>query len=253
MTAVTLQYSRSKVKAAGKVLRDHYAAARATDKARIDSAIEVMDHWRACHSYPLQKATMGLRSRCRTAGCEDARVSQRLKRRPTVIDKLVRQPNMQLTTMHDIAGCRAVLASLDEVRRVQRRWAKTRDRVVRTYDYIAEPKVTGYRGVHLVVQYDTYFVEVQLRTQLQHAWGVAVERVGPAIGHDLKSGEGPDDVLDLFRYFGDLLAAADQQDYADFDAPGFHAVVDRVSPTVLRMVGLEVTADEIRLVLPDDM
>ena len=34
---------------------------------------------------------------------------------PTIIDKLVRHPNMQLTTMEDIGGVRAILKSQEQV------------------------------------------------------------------------------------------------------------------------------------------
>lgn len=130
------------------------------------AALEVLLDYRAAHQYPLQKATMGLRSMVATEGCK-VEVSQRLKRVPTILDKLRREPTMQLANMQDIAGCRAVLGSIDEVRRVQRRLAKARP-PRRISDYIAEPRASGYRAVHVVVAYDDRCVEVQLRT-----WGHA--------------------------------------------------------------------------------
>ena len=74
-----------------------------------------------------------------------------LKRAPTILGKLVREPNMQLSTMQDIAGCRAVLDSVTQLRAVQERF-KT-ETIVRLDDYIERPKASGYRGVHLVVRY----------------------------------------------------------------------------------------------------
>ncbi len=44
---------------------------------------------------------MGLRSMVRTERCQ-IEVSQRLKRVPTIIDKLLREPTMQLANMQDI-------------------------------------------------------------------------------------------------------------------------------------------------------
>lgn len=41
-----------------------------------------------------------------------------------------------------------------------------------------------------------------MRTRLQHAWGTAVEQVGAAIEHDLKSGHGPEEILLLFQHCG---------------------------------------------------
>lgn len=121
---------------------------------------------------------MGLRSVVKTEQCE-VEVSQRLKRIPTIIDKLVREPTMQLANMQDIGGCRAVLNSFDEVRRVQRRLSKNRP-PLRVSDYIAEPRASGYRGVHVVVQYDGRPVEVQLRTQAMHEWAITKPRNTPA-------------------------------------------------------------------------
>lgn len=247
---VQLLFSKNRVKSAGKALRRHHTGEQHLDVAGLADAIDVLDHWRACHSYPLQKATMGLRSRVATERCRDARVSQRLKRRPTIVDKLTREPRMQLTTMHDIAGCRAVLLGVDDVRRVRRRWTRDRTRVLRVYDYMEEPKASGYRGVHIVVQYDDYPVEVQLRTRLQHAWGVAIERVGPRIGHDLKSGEGPSEVLHLFRVFGDMLASAEGLPVDDFGWEDFRAATEAVDPAILQMVGLVVSDSDVRIVLP---
>ena len=57
---------------------------------------------------------------------------------------------MQLSSMQDVGGCRAVLASIAEVRRIQRRLSKNRP-PLRVSDYIAEPRESGYRGVHVVV------------------------------------------------------------------------------------------------------
>lgn len=247
---VELRFSKSRVKAAGKALRRHHTGEAVLSQDELSEQIEILDHWRACHSYPLQKATMGLRSRVGTAECVEARVSQRLKRRPTIIDKLTREPQMQLTTMQDIAGCRAVLRNVDEVRRVSRRWTRDKSRVVRVYDYMSEPKASGYRGVHVVVQYDAYPVEVQLRTQFQHAWGVAIERVGPRIGHDLKSGEGPEEILHLFRVFGDMLASAEGLPVEDFGWEDFRAATEAVPSAILGMVGLRVSDSDVHIVLP---
>lgn len=55
---------------------------------------------------------MGLRSCLTTEGLE-LDVSQRLKRLPTIEDKLRRLPRMDLSSMQDIGGCRAVLDTQD--------------------------------------------------------------------------------------------------------------------------------------------
>jgi ppGpp synthetase/RelA/SpoT-type nucleotidyltranferase len=121
-------------------------------------------------------------------------VSQRLKRVPTILDKITRYPDMRLAKMQDIGGCRAVLSTVDELRRVERRVRKNRP-PIRHSDYITDPKDSGYRGVHLVVQYDDRAIEVQLRTQVMHQWAITVERLSGRLRVDLKSNVGPAEVL----------------------------------------------------------
>lgn len=137
-------------------------------------------------------------------GCE-IEVTQRLKQTRTIIDKLLRYPNMHLATMQDIGGCRAVLNSIGEIRRVERRLARNRP-PVGYRDYVAEPKLSGYRGVHVVVEYDGRMIEVQLRTRVMHEWAFTVERLGGRIGADLKSSRGPKEVLDLLGVISEAMA-----------------------------------------------
>lgn len=133
---------------------------------------------------------MGLRSVVKTERCSRVDVSQRLKRAPTILDKLEREPTLSLARMQDIGGCRAVLASLDELRRVESRLKKNRPPVGYA-DYIIKPRSSGYRGVHLIVRYDDYngsqrSIEVQLRTRVMHGWAITVERLSGRIGQNLR-------------------------------------------------------------------
>jgi hypothetical protein len=86
-----------------------------------------------------------------------------------------------------------------------------------TRDYVAEPAPSGYRSVHLVYKYksrrtahtavfDGQLIEVQLRTQVQHAWATAVETVGTIIGKALKSSDGPAEWLELMKHISTLFA-----------------------------------------------
>ena len=183
--------SSSQVKKAGKVLRS--TGHGGTPLNTYAKAYDVLLAYRAAHRIPLTKATMGLRSMVKTEGCQ-VEVSQRLKRVPTIVGKLKKEPTMQLNTMQDIGGCRGVLNTIDEVRRVQTRLSKNRP-PRRVTDYIADPRPSGYRGVHVVVEYDGRQVEVQLRTRVMHEWAVAVERFGGRLNTDLKGGQGPAPLL----------------------------------------------------------
>lgn len=213
MTWVTLRYSKSQVKRAGKTLRNATLRPMTVREDEVAEALEVLENWRASHSFPLNSAQMGLRSRMDTVGASGD-VSQRLKRRPTIIGKLCRIPTMQLSTMQDIAGCRGVVPGIEDLYRVRDRWEETAE-VREVYDYIAEPQTSGYRAVHVVVQYPgsesdiRYRVEVQLRTRLQHAWATAVEDYGGRLGQGLKFGRGNDVVLDYFRDVAEAMAYTD--------------------------------------------
>lgn len=176
---------------------------------RLGAAFDLILEFRAVHQYPLTKATMGLRSMVKSEGCV-VEVSQRLKRINTIMDKLRREPTMGLATMQDIGGCRAVLNSLDEVRAVEHRLKKNRP-PLDYYDYVTTPRSSGYRGVHLVVCYPDATgldraIEVQLRTKTMHEWAIAVERIAGRIQDDLKSGRGPEPLLDLLAVVSKAMA-----------------------------------------------
>jgi ppGpp synthetase/RelA/SpoT-type nucleotidyltranferase len=179
------------------------------DYAKVGPALDVMVMYRAAHQYPLTKATMGLRSMVRTEGAR-IEVSQRLKRITTMVDKLGRQATMRLSTMQDIGGCRAVLATIDELRRIEQRLKRNRP-PIRYSDYITTPRSSGYRSVHVVIQYPDEegierAIEVQLRTMVMHEWAIAVERLSGRLNEDLKSGRGPEAVLVWLKAISEAMA-----------------------------------------------
>lgn len=208
--------SRTQANRAGDVLR-HVSLSGTHDLEELrelNNALSVLAAWRSAHQYPMTKATMGLRSMVKTVGCERIEVTQRLKRAVTMIDKLRREPHMELGRMQDIGGCRAVLDSIDELRRVEGRMTLN-EHFRRKVDYIAKPKDSGYRGVHVIVAYpdreDVYrFVEVQLRTLVMHDWAIAVENFSGRIGEDLKSRRGPPEVLDWLAHVSEAMAIEEQ-------------------------------------------
>lgn len=162
-----------------------------------------MLEFRALHQKPLVSANNGLRSMVRSEGCK-VEVSQRLKRAPTIYDKLIREPTLQLANMQDIGGCRAVLSSIDEVRRVEARLKKNRA-PRRVNDYITKPRSSGYRGVHVVVDYHGRQIEVQLRTDVMHSWAITVERLSGRLGENLK-GDGLHIVQQLMSVISHAMA-----------------------------------------------
>jgi hypothetical protein len=102
--------------------------------------------------------------------------------------------------MEDIGGCRAVVRSVDMVRRIAQLYEKSRSKHKRLppVDYLTSPRNTGYRGIHLIYacnsgrkpEYNGLKIEIQLRSRQQHAWATAVETVDAFTSKGLKDGSG---------------------------------------------------------------
>lgn len=207
-------FSRKGINRAGAVLID----TTVPEDAFFD-AVTLINHWRACHAYPVNTFQSTLRSRLKKI-CPDALVAQRLKRVPSIVTKLERNPGMQLSRMQDIGGLRAVVKTsqqVDQLRQVYTSDGLTHE-LVKVDDYISEPKESGYRSLHLIYrynnprapQYDGLLLELQFRTRLQHAWATAVETIGTFINHALKASEGPDEWLQFFRTASAAFALAER-------------------------------------------
>ena len=214
----------------------------------VQDALTVLNNWRAAHSFPLNTLQMGLRGRAR--GVEpEAIVSQRLKRTPATIAKLQRFPRMKLSQMQDIAGCRAIVTNPAAVRELRRAHQQSRmkHKLMREDDYIANPKTSGYRGIHLVYRYrsdrsDTYNglqVEVQLRSYYQHAWATAVETAGAIKGQALKSSYGDKAWLRFFALAGSWFALLE-------DCPGVPNTPSELETLRTSMTRLATTLNVVR-------
>lgn len=176
----------------------------------MEHALEVMNNFRVCHAYPINTFQATLRTKLNKLKLPYL-VSQRLKRAPSIIGKLTREKS-RLSKMQDIGGLRAILSSVDEVRNVVELYKNSafNHKFVKEDDYITFPKNSGYRCHHLIYEYqnpinsnyDGLFIELQIRTKLQHAWATAVETAGTFIRQPLKSSIGPQDILDFFALVG---------------------------------------------------
>lgn len=215
MTWIEPYYSREDVRRAGRAFIDPATSLRDREHARA-----IINNWRSAHGFPLNSIQMVLRNKVRRMGSGDPVVAQRTKRLPSIANKLRRFQKMDLPRMHDIGGCRAVLETIDEVRAVEASYlspkSRSRHLIGRHDDYIANPKPDGYRGVHVVVNYQGtgrqqawtgLRIEVQLRTKMQHAWATALETVDTFTKQALKSNVGEPEWLRFFALMGAEVAA----------------------------------------------
>jgi len=189
MVAAVRKYTAGQIDRAGKVL-----SSPAATNQQIDDAIAIMDHWRIAHNRPLEMARQALASRAKLVNPNHT-IGMRLKREESIRDKLIREPTMKLSKMQDIGGCRVILRSMEEVNNLVALYAK--DSGVSVTDYIAKPRVSGYRGKHIIWRFegesekDTDYkpmrIEIQVRTELQHSWATAVEVCSTFTDQNLKS------------------------------------------------------------------
>lgn len=233
------QVSRSQVDAAGAVL-----VSSAPDSPDRAAAEVIVNNWRSSHSYPLHSIKMTLKSRARTVQTS-ALVAHRLKRLSSIALKLSIHKHMKLSQMQDIGGCRAVLSNVRQVELLVKLYNQTvtknphtieRPQLISVDDYITNPKKDGYRGYHLIYKYhtkspsrcayDNLRIEIQLRSELQHAWATAVETISTFTGQALKSNIGEDKWKRFFalmscaiaRREGRPLVPGTPDDHADLSA-----------------------------------
>ena len=227
MPWVERQYSKGRINRAGNEL----ISLDAHDPKREES-LAVINNWRSCHGYTLQAIKMTLLRRARSVDSR-ALIAQRLKRLPSIALKLRQNPNMVLSQMQDIGGCRSILQDVSKMDRLidiyekyQEEYEDRGDRptLIERYDYVKDPKPDGYRSVHFVYKYQARHndkqafsgqrIEVQIRSRLQHAWATAVETcqafTGQALKAKIKTASSPE-WLRFFALMGGAIAARERR------------------------------------------
>nr|WP_279611692.1 hypothetical protein [Ruthenibacterium lactatiformans] len=89
------------------------------------------------------------------ASHSDIIVAERLKRLDSIVNKLKREPSMSLWTMQDLGGCRFIVSSIDDIYKYANEYENSRKRHIlkSQYDYVQQPKASGYRSLHRVYEY----------------------------------------------------------------------------------------------------
>jgi len=224
---VTLEHSRKAIGRAGDILvREELLTEEYND------ALEKLSNWRASHVYPLLIIHKLLLSRAKKI---DKKVlsAQRLKRIPSIVNKLKRYESMKLHRLQDIGGCRVILSDIDQVYDLKKDITKkfSNHLLVKENDYILEMKDSGYRGIYLIYKYqgkthtsfNNHLIEIQLRTRLQHAWATSVEILGTYLNESLKSSQGNQEVLDFFKKVSLLFSFAEKNS-ADMNTDSMKAL-----------------------------
>lgn len=197
------KYSKKQVDKAGKAI----ANASATNMQAPKKDMEVFHNWRNSHIFPM-RITLDSVKRAALKIDGNSISVRRLKRTSSIIEKLQREKTMQLSTMQDIGGCRIIMTTLDNINKLYE-FLKKRKSCLGLYDednYIINPKISGYRSIHLMYKYNgsknafkNMRVELQIRTEIQHSWATAVEVIDTFTKQSLKSGKGEDKWLELFK------------------------------------------------------
>lgn len=205
MKSAELIYSKSKIDKAGELLKS-----KSDSDKEIIQALNVLSNWRAVHAMPLDTFAKVLKTRAQRIS-DEAVIAQRLKRAPSILLKLSNHKTMRLSTMQDIGGLRAILHTTEEVYKLLALYknSKSKHSLFSLDDYIKDPKKDGYRSIHLVYKLaktPSLFLEIQLRSQLQHIWATGVEVFGTLKNSSFKSGQGSKRWLEFFSLLSSVFA-----------------------------------------------
>lgn len=240
------RFSKKQVRRAGEVLAawpEHGTHAEYSD------ALEVINNFRQIHAWPLNTFQTTLRTKGRTVD-PNVIVAQRVKRLSSIRAKLDRFPTLNLSQMQDIGGCRAILSDVGDVTKLVNDGylGGNLKHILHTNDdYILNPKPSGYRGRHLIYVYysdkvETYNglkIEMQFRSQYQHAWATAVEVVGTFTRQALKSSQGEGDWLRFFQLMSSAIAKME-------DCPAVPTTPARDEDLVAELREVENSVDAVR-------
>jgi hypothetical protein len=140
-------YGKGDVRSAGKIIASEAQWTTDTENT-IRQAFAVANNWRDSHAFPMRSIRLSVLYYLRGT----SRISAaRLKRMPAIRGKLRRFSHLNLDQLQDLGGCRIILPTISDVQGLTTTpKAKLRHEKRKENDYIAEPKVDGYRSHHLI-------------------------------------------------------------------------------------------------------
>ncbi len=210
MKSTELEHSKTKIDRAGELLKN-----KISSEEEIAKALDILSSWRAYHAVPLDTFATVLRQRSQKIS-DSPIVAQRLKRTPSILLKLSNHKTMRLSAMQDIGGLRAILETTEAAYSLLNLYKKSKSKhsLFALDDYIETPKKDGYRSIHLVYKLartPSLFLEIQLRSQLQHIWATGVEVFGTLQNSSFKSGQGSRKWLDFFSLLSSVFAMKEKR------------------------------------------
>ena len=147
-------------------------------------------------------------------------VKSRIKSPESIANKLIKR-NLPVTfesmtaNLHDIAGVRVICPYISDIYTVRDILLKQPDiKKIEEKDYIASPKDSGYRSLHIVVETPVYLsntehhikVEIQLRTIAMDFWA--------SLEHELRyktTAKIPEGIRRELRHCAETIAMTDQE------------------------------------------
>jgi hypothetical protein len=217
-----LEYSKKDVVRAGNALKERMVWTP-DSAAEIQRVFSIANSWRASHAFPMHRLRAEMHGRMSALKVKGL-TAARLKQMASIRAKLGRIDS-NLRQLQDLGGCRAVLPTIDEARRLVAEMINCSPHNLKSEDpYMDAPRSSGYRSHHLIFAfvprdasesgYEGRLIEMQIRSRLQHSWATAVEAVGLYRSENLKAGLGSADWLRLFELMSREFAASEGCDYA---------------------------------------
>ncbi|MBR0169214.1 MAG: RelA/SpoT domain-containing protein [Bacteroidales bacterium] len=213
-----MKYSRNQLNKAGQIV------VADDDVFKFAEATTLIDDWRAMHQPVLDKMSAQVMQILTANSIPIAFSSKRLKRMVSIVNKLMHNPTMGLGGIQDIGGARFAFEDVPTLMVASRLLQNTSlegFELKSHYDYVKQPKESGYRSIHFVYKYhsdddyDGMLVELQIRTRLQHDWATAVETAELISQSPLKASVGDEHWQDYFKLVSAIFARQEKQPTAE--------------------------------------
>jgi putative GTP pyrophosphokinase len=163
-----------------------------------EADLRMLDEYRLTFSEAYEFVVTGIRQHLKLEP-----TGRPAKSTPSIIDKLKRE-SIRLTQMQDIAGCRLIVDYIPGQNEVVEALNQLFGGLT-IVDRRIRPS-HGYRAVHAVVNHTGKLVEIQIRTELQHAWAEVCEKLADLFDPGLKYGSGPTDLVEILTRLSVLNA-----------------------------------------------